>query len=120
MNYLDELLDEYRHPERKHPLQNATHTGVAANASCGDTITLHLIIKDGVIRDASFTGEGCVISQVTAERLANQLVGKKVEETRQLSREDVLSLLETEINPAREQCALVVLRALRAAVKVKE
>jgi len=117
MSYLDELLEEYKRPERKRILPGATHVGASANVSCGDHVEVQLRVEDGIIREAAFLGEGCVISQVSAERLTGELTGKRLAEAQTLSEEAVLALLETRINPARERCALTAHRALITALK---
>ena len=50
------------------------------NPSCGDDITLELFVKDGIIEDGAFTGDGCAISQASADIMLDLVIGKSVEE----------------------------------------
>ena len=54
------------------------------NPSCGDDIVLNLNIKDGVITDGSFTGDGCAISQASADIMLDLIIGKTVDEAEHL------------------------------------
>ena len=55
------------------------------NPSCGDDITLRLKLDNGTITDAMFTGEGCAISQASVDMMADDIIGKTVEEAVALS-----------------------------------
>jgi nitrogen fixation NifU-like protein len=69
------ILDHYRTP---------LHKGLSAekdiqvhhnNPSCGDEITLNLIMKDGQILDISWDGAGCSISMASASVMSDLLIG---------------------------------------------
>ena len=76
--FYDELLMyHHHHPTHKHELPNANMTQRGVNPSCGDQITLHLRINDaGIIQDGAFTGEGCAISQASADIMLGMIIGK--------------------------------------------
>jgi nitrogen fixation NifU-like protein len=87
---LDELyqaviVDHDRAPRRHGPLPGATHTATADNPLCGDVVTLHLRIEDGVIRDVSFEGRGCSLSRAAASILSTMLAGRDLASARALS-----------------------------------
>ena len=47
------------------------------NPSCGDDVTLQLSIGgDGVIEDGAFIGDGCAISQASADIMLDLIIGK--------------------------------------------
>lgn len=54
------------------------------NPLCGDEIELQLIVENGKIKDVKFDGEGCSISQASASMLADELIGKSVQEAEKL------------------------------------
>ena len=75
-----ELVSEHsRCPENRHPLDCATCSCKGHNPSCGDEITLHLDIADGIVKDASFEGVGCAISQASTDMMIDLIRGKSVE-----------------------------------------
>jgi nitrogen fixation NifU-like protein len=90
MSDLDELyqaviVDHDRAPRRHGPLAGATHAATADNPLCGDIVTLHLRIEDGVIRDVSFEGRGCSLSRAAASILTTMLAGRELTAARALS-----------------------------------
>ena len=75
--YNELLMDHLHHPSYKHELPNANLTLRGINPSCGDQIRLHLRINDvGIIQDGSFTGEGCAVSQASADIMLGMIIGK--------------------------------------------
>lgn len=82
--YNEILTDHNLHPMHKHPLDTATASLEGVNPSCGDDIVLNLNIKDGVITDGSFTGDGCAISQASADIMLDLIIGKTVDEAEHL------------------------------------
>ena len=56
----------------------------AHNPSCGDDITLNMVIENGTIKDASFVGSGCAISQSSTSIMIETLLGKSVEEAKHI------------------------------------
>ena len=83
---------------------------------CGDF--LHIDLKtdeQGVITDAKFEGHGCAISMASADMLLESLIGKTIEETKKLSKQDILDMLGIELSPVRLKCALLSLKVTKAA-----
>ena len=65
-NFYNEILTEHNvRPEFKYDLECPTIQLEGVNPNCGDDIWLNLVMKDGVIQDASFNGDGCAISQAS-------------------------------------------------------
>ena len=57
-------------------MNHPTHEEKGHNPSCGDEITLQLDIEDGIIKDASYVGVGCAISQASTSLMID-LVRRK-------------------------------------------
>lgn len=114
--YREAILDHYKHPRRKGHLENPDIRHHDHNPFCGDEITIELKVADGTVVDAAFDGRGCAISQATASMLMEEIVGKSLEELKQLDKEYILELLGIEIGPVRLKCALLSLKVLKAGV----
>ena len=82
--YNEILTDHNMHPVHKHELSACTCSRDGINPSCGDEITLNLKIDDGVITDGSFTGNGCAVSQASADIMLDLVIGKSVDEAKRL------------------------------------
>ncbi len=78
--YNEILTDHNLHPMHKHELQGATCEQEGINPTCGDDLVLKLRIEDGVIKDGSFTGSGCAISQASADIMMELIIGRRPKE----------------------------------------
>lgn len=83
--YNEVLIDHNLHPQHLHELPCATCSNAGLNPTCGDSLTLHLSIDQGVIKDGSFTGVGCAISQASTDIMLDLIIGRTPDEARHLS-----------------------------------
>ena len=66
--FYNEILTEHNlRPEFKHDLPDADIVLEGVNPSCGDDIWLKLKVDGDVITDGAFVGDGCAISQASAD-----------------------------------------------------
>ncbi len=93
--YNEILTDHNLHPMHKHALPDANMQLEGVNPSCGDDIILNLKVEDGKIVDGSFTGEGCAISQASADIMLDLIIGREVEEAERL-KESFLHMIKGE------------------------
>lgn len=106
-------MELYKSPENYGNLKNPSHEKTETNSSCGDEITLQLIVKDGKIKDVKFQGTGCVMSIVSSSLLTNKIKGMNLKDAQKLAKDDILKLLKIKISPSRLKCVLLPLEALR-------
>ena len=118
--YQDHILEHSRRPENRRVLPHADATATAENSLCGDTLTIFLRIEKGEIADAGFTGEGCALSVASADILCGRLRGMPESATTALAPGNIYDMLGISVTPARSGCALLGLRALRAALSDKK
>ena len=84
-SFYNEILTEHNlHPEFKHDLPDADIVLEGVNPSCGDDIFLKLKLDGDVIADGAFVGDGCAVSQASADMMADLVTGETVEEARRL------------------------------------
>lgn len=83
--YNEVLTDHNLHPAHKYRMEDATYSLEGVNPSCGDDIILFLKVADGVVQEASFDGDGCAISQASADMMCDLIIGKDREEASRLS-----------------------------------
>ncbi len=82
--YRDIILDHYKAPRGKEPLERADVTEEGYNPLCGDEVTLELAVADGAVRGVSVRSRGCSISVASGSLLAEQLRGKSLDEARRV------------------------------------
>jgi nitrogen fixation NifU-like protein len=84
--YKEVILDHYKHPRNKRPLDGATVSLHKNNPLCGDEITIHARLDDGTVVAVAFEGQGCSISQASASMLTETVEGKTAEDAAELTR----------------------------------
>ena len=109
--YSDVLLDHFRHPRNYGSLEAPDVSYEAFNPLCGDRIRIELKLDEEIVTDARFKGDGCAISMAAASLLTGLVVGTKISDL--ISDEQLISALQSDIQPARIQCAVLPLTALR-------
>ena len=135
--YTELILEHSQSGHNKRHLKDANCTERGHNPSCGDDITLELVCsEDGTIKDASFTGIGCAISQASTSMMIDLIKGKSKEEAEKLA-DIFLSMIKKEITddeelevledaivfknisnmPARVKCAVLSWHTLKEAIK---
>lgn len=82
--YREVILDHYRSPRNKHGLDGSDIDVHRNNPLCGDDITVHVQVRDGVVVDAAFEGQGCSISQASASMLTDYIKDKPFAEIEDL------------------------------------
>ncbi len=79
------LTDHNLHPAHKHDLPDANLVLEGVNPSCGDDIWLKLKVENDKIVDGAFVGDGCAISQASADMMLDLIIGKSKDEARKLA-----------------------------------
>ena len=134
-SFYNEILTEHNiHPEFKHDLPNADIVLEGVNPSCGDDIYLKLKMDGDTIVDGAFVGDGCAISQASADIMLGMIVGRKKDEALKMgetfmrmikgeatdeeieSLEEASALKDISHMPARVKCAVLGWRTLKEAL----
>ncbi|WP_372912088.1 iron-sulfur cluster assembly scaffold protein [Salinigranum sp.] len=107
--YRQQILDHYKNPRNYGELEEPTFTHTGENPSCGDTIRVDVQLEDDgeTIAYASFSGDGCAISQASASMLTSRLQGMTLDELADLDTDDVTEMLGVDISPMRIKCAVL-------------
>jgi nitrogen fixation protein NifU and related proteins len=137
MLYRRVIMDHYKNPRNKGILEDGSLTVNMNNPTCGDRIQLTMNVKDGVVTDAKFEGEGCSISMSSASMMTQAIKGKNIEDAIKLSKvfsdmmqgneyDDDLDLGDIEALqgvskfPARIKCATLAWKAMEKGLKEEE
>jgi len=134
--YQEVILDHYKHPQHaglREPFNTEVHH---VNPSCGDELTLRVTLNDDltVVNDVSYDAVGCSISQASTSVMAEEIVGKTVDEAMAKLTEfekmvtsrgkiegdediigDGIAFAGVSKYPARVKCALLGWKAFQAA-----
>lgn len=74
--YQEVILDHYRKPSHKGLSIERDIQVHHNNPSCGDEVTLNLIMENEVVKDISWDGVGCSISMASTSVMSDLLIGK--------------------------------------------
>lgn len=82
--YQQVILDHNRNPRNFKELPNATKRVDGYNPLCGDHYTVFVELDGDVIKDVTFTGNGCAISKSSASVMTTAVKGKRTAEAEKL------------------------------------
>lgn len=109
------VVDHARNPRNNKPLQDAngytSHTG-----PCGDTIEIWIKVNAGVLEDVAFRSDGCEITQATGSMVTELAKGKKLDEAKRITPEQIIEAL-IKLPDDHQHCALLARDALNKAIK---
>lgn len=114
------ILEHYREPHNYGSLENPSVSLTESNPVCGDTVNLSLLIENGVVKEVKFVGKGCSISQASASMLTDRIVGKTLEELKNMDEQSIVDMVGLKLGPSREKCALLSFNILQKCIKEYE
>ena len=82
--YREVVLDHYRTPRGRCPVQRTDVLSRGHNPVCGDELELQIHVEGGRIRGVHVNGRGCSISTASGSMLAELLPGKSKEEAQRI------------------------------------
>lgn len=135
--YREVILDHYRSPRNKRPLEDADIDVHRNNPLCGDDITVRVKLDGERAADAAYEGQGCSISQASASMMTEQIKGKSVADIEDLvlrframmggeeapgeeTLGDLIALKGVVKYPVRIKCAVLAWDALQAGVSERQ
>lgn len=115
--YREVIIEHYKNPGYRGHLDPHDIQFADDNPLCGDHIEITIQSDaDGKVVDARFDGQGCAISQASADLLVESIIGMPIEEVKQLNKDHIFELLGIDLGPVRMKCALLSLKVLKAGV----
>lgn len=89
--YSAQLLDHFQNPRNAGEIADADATAEIENPACGDVLRLTLKVNTDRITQARFKAKGCVAAIACASATTELVLGKTLNEARNLRREDVIA-----------------------------
>lgn len=137
--YNDLIMEHSMNSCHKKKLGKCDFCKKGHNPNCGDEISLEIKLNGNVIENLAFTGHGCAISQASTSIMIDTLIGKTVEEAKQIVQtfiemikreetneenlkrlEDAIAFRNVSNMPARVKCALLAWHTIEDILKEKE
>lgn len=115
--YKEIILDYYKNPRNRGTMESPQATARDSNPLCGDVVEMQLKFANGKVSDIKFNGDGCAISQASASMLTEMVMGKSIEEVRQIDKTALLENLGSpNLGAVRIKCALLSLKVMKTAL----
>ncbi len=83
---------------------------------CGDAINLYIKLEQGIIKDAKFDGEACVLSTLSADIFLSKIIGMNIKDAMSISDQSYLENFPISVSPGRIGCVLLPLRTLKGGI----
>lgn len=77
--YTEIIMMHNKSKHNHHSLEHPTAMERGNNPNCGDDLTLLVEVEEGVVKDASYQGSGCAISQASMSIMIDQIKGLTIE-----------------------------------------
>ena len=84
--YKEIILEHYRKPNGREPLDRVDYHAEGMNPLCGDEVKLSLQLDGEKINKIHVEGHGCSISVASGSILAEMLRGKTLDEAKEISK----------------------------------
>ncbi len=81
--YQSMVLQHSKKPKNFGKIECSCHS-YGKNPSCGDELNIYMDIKNEIIENISFIGEGCALSVSATSLLTEKIKGKNIEDTKKL------------------------------------
>ena len=131
--YEQMILDHNKNPRNFKELEPCTHFSHGHNPLCGDDYKVMINVKDDIITDIGFHGDGCAISKASGSMMTEKLIGLSLNDAKTI-KNCFLDLITTDEElgkdigklkvfegikqyPIRVKCAALVWRALEDALE---
>ena len=120
--YREVILDHYRNPRNRRPLDTSDSHADGHNPLCGDEISLDLHFEGETVAEVAIIGRGCSISQSSASMMSEAIKGKTRAEIDELTSRfkammDIDSEGDAGLDPERPGAVLGDLEALQGVRK---
>jgi nitrogen fixation protein NifU and related proteins len=110
------VLEHFKHPRNRGPLEAASHSADGANPLCGDRIRVQLRLEGDVIVDARFVADACALCIASASLLTEHLRGVALSDAMAIDAAWIFEMLQGEPPPGRRKCAILPIDTMRRAL----
>jgi nitrogen fixation NifU-like protein len=133
--YREVIMEHYKNPLNKGLTDDTRYSKVnLLNPSCGDDVTIQVLVEKNTIKDVRHDGHGCSICCSSASVMSNALINKSVKDAEDIIKEYLVMLTGQPYNeeiltgepiayigvsrfPARIRCASIAWKAMEEAIQ---
>ena len=112
MAYSEKLLDYFQNPRCVGEIPDAHAVAEVSNPVCGDVMKLWVKVQGDHIQDARFKAQGCSASIATSSYATEMLIGMRIVDARQVTREQIADALGG-LPASKIHCSVLATDAIR-------
>lgn len=112
--YSEKVIEEANNPKNVGRLADCSAVGIL-KGSCGDTIEVYMMIKNGNITDISFMTDGCGATIACGSMLTTMVKGKGIDDVMDITKDDLINALDG-LPEENLHCAALAIGSLRKAI----
>lgn len=109
----DKIIDHYSNPRNYGSLKSANYIFEGSTTHCGDNIIIELFIKNKLIVDLKFRGEGCAVSIATTSIFLDEIKNMPLDEIKKIDNEMLYKILKFRPKNTKIDCATLCLETLK-------
>ena len=114
--YSQKVLDHFMNPRNVGAIEDPDGEGVVGNPVCGDLMTFHIKVEDGLLADVKFKTFGCGAAIAVSSMVSEMAVGKTLEEAKKITNREVANELDG-LPDQKMHCSNLGADALHAAIQ---
>jgi nitrogen fixation NifU-like protein len=111
------VLEHFKHPRNRGPLEDASHSADGANPLCGDRIRVQLRVVGDVVAEAKFVADACALCIASASLLTEHLRGLRVSDALRVDPAWIHAALDGEPPAGRTKCAVLPIDTMQRALR---
>jgi nitrogen fixation NifU-like protein len=114
--YSEKVFEHFMCPQNVGSMPDCDGEGVVGDPNCGDSLTVYIKVKNGVIENISFLVFGCVASIATSSMMTALAKGKRLEDALRITEQDIIDALN-DLPEDKKHCSNLGVRGLKAAIQ---
>lgn len=114
--YTEKVIEHFRNPKNMGKMPDADSMAQVGNPVCGDIMKIYIKVKDDKIKDIKFQTLGCGAAIAVSSMLTTLVKGKRLEEAKKITRDDVAEALGG-LPSVKMHCSVLAIDALKKAIK---
>lgn len=116
VNYNEIVKDHFYNPRNIGELKNANGIGTVGSKTCGDIMTVYLIIENNKIKKVKYKTYGCAAAIASGSIATEMIKGMDINKALKINREDVANKLGG-LPEFKMHCSNLAADAIKKAIK---
>lgn len=113
--YTSIVKDHFFHPRNVGRISTPSGSGTVGNPSCGDVMTIDIMVENNVITKAKFQTYGCAAAIASGSMTTEMIIGKTITECKKLTMDDIIKKLGG-LPEEKSHCSNLATDALQKAI----